>query len=192
MEFKDRIKKLRLEYDLSYTQLASRYGKSEAAVRSWETGRTKPDADTLIKLSEYFDCSIDYLLGLSDIENPEHAKQLEIENEKIWQIIQKYRDYKFRDKFPAYPFLLSVLSTHWFSYSLGEICDYVMFDEENADDFRTMTGTAYKDGRPALLNEIEPEELLSHFLFSAQNQIGNVCKYLRDKRLKGGEENAET
>jgi len=66
MEFKDRLKLLRTMKELSFSQLATEFKKTEAAIRSWELGRNKPDADTLIKLSEYFDVSVDYLLGLSD------------------------------------------------------------------------------------------------------------------------------
>ncbi|MDR2649048.1 MAG: helix-turn-helix transcriptional regulator [Clostridiales bacterium] len=66
MEFKERIKEIRTEKSLTHTQLASILDKSEAAVRAWESGRTKPDADTLIRLAEYFRCSADFMLGLSD------------------------------------------------------------------------------------------------------------------------------
>jgi len=66
MELKDRIRQLRTDVGLSTTQLASVFEKSEAAVRAWEGGRTKPDAEGLIELSKYFGCSVDYLLGLSE------------------------------------------------------------------------------------------------------------------------------
>ena len=60
---------------LTQTDLASRFGKTESAARAWELGRTKPDADTLIELSKYFDCSVDYLLGLSDVKNETERSQ---------------------------------------------------------------------------------------------------------------------
>ena len=66
MEFKDRIKELRQPYNLTPSQLGSAMNKSEGAIRSWETGRAKPDADSLIKLADHFHCSADYLLGISD------------------------------------------------------------------------------------------------------------------------------
>lgn len=69
MEFKDRIKSLREEKGLNLTQLAVEFDLKEAGVRSWENGRTKPGADTLIKLAEYFGCSTDYLLGVSAFKN---------------------------------------------------------------------------------------------------------------------------
>lgn len=73
MEFKDRLRHLREEKQLSAAQLAGEFEKSEGAIRMWETGKSKPDADTLIKLSKYFDCTVDYLLGLSDFKNQENV-----------------------------------------------------------------------------------------------------------------------
>ena len=69
MGFKDVIKILRQEKGLSQAQLAVAFNKSESAIRTWETGRNKPDADTLILLARYFDCSIDYLLGYTEAGN---------------------------------------------------------------------------------------------------------------------------
>ena len=69
MDIKDRLKALRVLNGLSAAQLAVEFGKSESAVRMWETGRSKPDADTLIKLAQFFECTTDYLLGLSDVKN---------------------------------------------------------------------------------------------------------------------------
>jgi len=66
MEFKDRIRDLRTERGMTQTQLAAVLNKSDSAVRMWETGRSKPDADTAIKLSKMFNCSMDYLFGLTD------------------------------------------------------------------------------------------------------------------------------
>lgn len=67
MEFKDRIRELRIQRKLTLSQLAAAMNKSEGAIRSWETGRAKPDADSLVKLSSFFGCTTDYLLGLSDL-----------------------------------------------------------------------------------------------------------------------------
>ena len=73
MEFKDRIKFLRESKEMSYTALAAKFDKTESAARAWELGRSKPDADTLIKLAQYFDCTTDYLLGLAKDKNPQEA-----------------------------------------------------------------------------------------------------------------------
>ena len=75
MEFKDRIRELRIQRKLTLSQLAAAMDKSEGAIRSWETGRAKPDADSLVKLSDFFGCTTDFLLGISDAVtlSPENA-----------------------------------------------------------------------------------------------------------------------
>ena len=63
---KSRIKELRRIKGISAPALAEKLGKAESTVRTWETGRAKPDADTLINLAEIFECSVDYLLGVDN------------------------------------------------------------------------------------------------------------------------------
>ena len=74
MTFGDRISQLRSEKGLSHSQLAAIFNKSEGAVRSWEAGRTKPDVDTLLKLVCFFECTADYLLGITEYRNIESKK----------------------------------------------------------------------------------------------------------------------
>ena len=69
MEFKDRIKALRVEKGLTAVELAKKLDRSESAVRMWESGISKPDCNTLIELSILFRCSADYSLGLHFIRN---------------------------------------------------------------------------------------------------------------------------
>jgi transcriptional regulator with XRE-family HTH domain len=73
MEFKDRIRELREKKGMIASTLAANFGKSEGAVRAWEAGRTKPDADTLIKLAKLFEVSTDYLLGVVDAKKPKNT-----------------------------------------------------------------------------------------------------------------------
>ena len=76
MEFKERIKALRIQKGISLSELGVAMGKSEGAVRSWEAGRAKPDADTLVALSKYFDCSVDYMLGLTWVQNDREKEEI--------------------------------------------------------------------------------------------------------------------
>lgn len=44
-------------------EIADYLGISRQAYSNYETGKREPDYETLLKLGEYLDCSIDYLLG---------------------------------------------------------------------------------------------------------------------------------
>lgn len=89
MEFKDRLKQLRNEHGLSAAQLAAQFDKSESAIRMWELGRSKPDADTLIALATCFNCSIDYLLGVSKRKN---EQSIQSSNDAITTIVEFLED----------------------------------------------------------------------------------------------------
>jgi len=58
-----RIAELRARYKMSQEDLARKIGYTRQAVGMWETGERGIDNDTLIKLSEIFGVSIDYILG---------------------------------------------------------------------------------------------------------------------------------
>ncbi len=64
MEFKDRLKELRVERGLSQMALSLETQISQSAIAKWELGKTEPTASALIALSKFFGESVDYLLGL--------------------------------------------------------------------------------------------------------------------------------
>lgn len=65
----NRIKELRIEKGLLQSDIAKYIKKSERIVGFYESGERDPSTDTLLKLSELFDVSIDYILGRTDIKN---------------------------------------------------------------------------------------------------------------------------
>ncbi|WP_434565126.1 helix-turn-helix domain-containing protein [Thermoanaerobacterium thermosaccharolyticum] len=67
--FKDRLKQLRNEKNLTQEELAKYIGTTRATLASWETGRREPDMETLRKLSDYFNVTLDWLMGNTDIRN---------------------------------------------------------------------------------------------------------------------------
>ena len=62
MALADRVKALRAERGWSQTDLAARIAAAPAQVSRYESGRTAPSADTVIRLAETFGVSCDYLL----------------------------------------------------------------------------------------------------------------------------------
>ena len=66
MKFKERIKELRTQKNMSQMDLALATGISQSAIAKWELGKTEPTATAIITLAEFFDESTDYLLGVID------------------------------------------------------------------------------------------------------------------------------
>ena len=64
--FAKQIKKLRKDFKLSQAQLAKNLNVTQQAVGKWETGKSTPDSITLKNIAEYFNTSIDFLLGVEN------------------------------------------------------------------------------------------------------------------------------
>lgn len=56
------LKEIRKKKKLSQVQVSMDLHMSREAISHYENGKRSPDIDTLVKLSEYFDVSIDYLI----------------------------------------------------------------------------------------------------------------------------------
>lgn len=63
----ERIKELRLEKKVTQKEIAEGIGVSPVSVQRFEYGSVRPSLDTLIALADYFDVSLDYLVGRSDV-----------------------------------------------------------------------------------------------------------------------------
>ena len=71
----NRIKLLREEFNYTQQDLANRLQSSKSVIGLYESETRKPSLEILVKLSEIFNCSIDYILGKSDIRNPEKQEE---------------------------------------------------------------------------------------------------------------------
>ena len=75
----NRIKELRKKHHMSQIRLSIELEVSQEAVSAYEKGKCYPAFQTLVKLSEIFNSSIEYIMGLSD-ENEKHTDLTEREN----------------------------------------------------------------------------------------------------------------
>lgn len=62
-KFKDRLKELRQDKHIGQKALAKILNISHGAISFWENGQREPTMSSLIVLADYFDVSIDYLVG---------------------------------------------------------------------------------------------------------------------------------
>ena len=62
-----RIRDLREDNDLNQTQVAKMLDMSQTGYSKYETGENDIPTNILIKLAVFYDTSVDYLLGLTDV-----------------------------------------------------------------------------------------------------------------------------
>ena len=77
MTLGEKLSKLRKENNYTQEQLADVLGVSRQAISKWESNLTYPETDKLIRLSELFSCSLDYLLKdkeETDKKTPSHEE----------------------------------------------------------------------------------------------------------------------
>jgi len=102
----NRIKQLRDEFGYTQQALATKIDGAKSTIAMYENETRKPSMEVLLKLSEIFSCSIDYLLGKSDIRNPEetiekefksiYAKEIEgLTEEEIIDALRFYKQIKY-------------------------------------------------------------------------------------------------
>lgn len=62
----DRIRLLRTENNLSQETLARKIQSNQKQISKWERGQIEPNIDMMKKLADYFEVSVDYLIGRAD------------------------------------------------------------------------------------------------------------------------------
>ena len=65
-----RIRDLREDHDLTQTQIAQILGMSQTGYSKYETGENDSPTAILIQLAEYYQTSVDYLLGRTNNKKP--------------------------------------------------------------------------------------------------------------------------
>ena len=66
MEFRNRLRELRLEKGISQVEIAKMLNMSKMAISHWEKGNSEPSIEQLKILAGFFGVSIDYLVGYDD------------------------------------------------------------------------------------------------------------------------------
>ena len=64
--FSDRLKALKMANNVTSIAIAKALNITKQSVHTWESMKTIPSADKLLELADYFDVSLDYLVGRSD------------------------------------------------------------------------------------------------------------------------------
>ncbi len=68
--FSERFKQLRTERRLTQDRLAELFFLNKSSISRYESGKQIPEPQTLQKFADFFDVSLDYLMGKSDRDTP--------------------------------------------------------------------------------------------------------------------------
>ena len=60
------LRKLREAKCLTQPELAEQFGSTQSAISNYESGTREPDISLLMKFADFFDVTIDYLVGRTD------------------------------------------------------------------------------------------------------------------------------
>lgn len=85
-----RLKELRTKRKISQSVIAQYLGITQQAYANYERGAREPDFNTLKKLSDYFDVTIDYLLGNDD--TPKKSDLTNRDKREIADVIEEYKE----------------------------------------------------------------------------------------------------
>ncbi|WP_461243857.1 helix-turn-helix domain-containing protein [Secundilactobacillus muriivasis] len=80
MKFGERLKRERMAQQLTQREMAGQLNVSRQTISSWETGNSYPDIDSLIRLSDAYQISLDVLLK-EDSGMKEYLKKQEVMDE---------------------------------------------------------------------------------------------------------------
>ncbi|MFN6432223.1 HTH-type transcriptional regulator ImmR [Eubacterium callanderi] len=87
-KLRERMKLLRIQHDWTQKEAAKKLGISKTAYSHYETGTNLPSIPTLIEIARIFHCSLDYLVGLSDVKRVEIGHLSDKEQKVILEMIE--------------------------------------------------------------------------------------------------------
>lgn len=77
--FSKRLRNLRENKGMKQEELGDMLGLSASTIGMYEQGRRQADNETLIKIADFFDVSIDYLLGKTEVKKYEQPYENKLE-----------------------------------------------------------------------------------------------------------------
>ena len=119
MTLGNKLSKLRKENNYTQEQLASILGVSRQAISKWESDITYPETDKLIRISELFDCSLDYLLK-SEVKSENNNTQEIQENSNNMAVLVDSEKEKFSKLFMGILYLVIAILIFYFGGNIIE------------------------------------------------------------------------
>jgi transcriptional regulator with XRE-family HTH domain len=143
LQFGDRLKKLRSEKDFSQTDLANHFNMGKSTISNYENNNRLPDINTICRFAEFFDVTLDYIMGKTDnrkhnaitINPPKHMENVLQQNIDIDKKTQKLFISRIKNKMVDEELTKATLSLKT-GIDKNLISEYI--DGEDLPDIKTL------------------------------------------------------
>lgn len=100
MKFYERLKELRNKKGVSQAFLANKLNVTPGAIAHWELGNRNPDYNTLIKIADYFEVDVNYLIGQRDVSyrQPVDKDELKLADDYFLNVLGYRSDSDFMEQ----------------------------------------------------------------------------------------------
>lgn len=89
-EFGTNLKSLRKQMGITQQEIAKTINTSRSCISNYESGNRQPDNETIKLLADYFDVSVDYLFGRSEVKTLIKSNSLMKDIQKFFSRINSF------------------------------------------------------------------------------------------------------
>jgi len=86
--FSQRLRELRKERRLTAKEFGEKFSLAESTISGYETKARKPDMELVERFADFFEVSVDYLLGRTNIRNTANP----VHEEPVVQVLMRGKD----------------------------------------------------------------------------------------------------
>lgn len=86
----NRLKELRKNRGVTQTEIAGFIGISQNSYSYWENGKVKIDNASIVKLADYFNVSVDFLLGREEQKNIIERPPYDVTDKQLIDLVKLY------------------------------------------------------------------------------------------------------
>ena len=92
------LKKLREDASISQKALADAIGVTQQSVNKYENHNIEPDIETLIRIADFFETSVDYLIGHTSVRRKIEEVHIFELNDRESKVMEQYRSLTSKQK----------------------------------------------------------------------------------------------
>ena len=92
------LKKLREDASISQKAVADAIGVSQQSVNKYENHNIEPDIETLIRIADFFETSVDYLIGHTSVRRKIEEVHIFELNDRESKVMEQYRSLTSKQK----------------------------------------------------------------------------------------------